>query len=110
MMLQLTPVEILTALGGLFALVMVWRASARATRRATEAARASVRLVSLTGRVVTTAGAIVGMQWIVISHPGNTTLLLAVLGVPALFASYTLTKALTVTTMDIPQQRKGRRK
>ncbi|QIZ37874.1 hypothetical protein [Saccharopolyspora sp. ASAGF58] len=109
MMLQLTPVEILAALGGLIALVMVWRASARATRRATEAARASVRLMSLAGRVVVTAAAIVGVQWIVITHPGNTTLLLAVLGVPALFASYTLTKALTVTTMDVPQQRKGRR-
>ncbi|MGP4017599.1 hypothetical protein [Saccharopolyspora sp. 5N708] len=110
MMLQLTPIEVLAVLGGLLALVMVWRASARATRRATEAARASVRLVSLAGRVVTTAGAIVGVQWIVITHPGNTTLLLAVLGVPALFASYTLTKALTVTTMDVPQQRKGRRR
>lgn len=108
-MLQLSPVEILAALSGLIALVMVWRASARATRRATEAARASVRLMSLAGRVVVTAAAIVGVQWIVITHPGNTTLLLAVLGVPALFASYTLTKALTVTTMDVPQQRKGRR-
>ncbi|MGW1681397.1 hypothetical protein [Saccharopolyspora sp. NPDC002376] len=109
MMLQLTPVEILAALGGLIALVMTWRASARATRKAGEAARASVRLVSLAGRVVVTAAAIVGVQWIVITHPGNTTLLLAVLGVPALFASYTLTKALTVTTMDVPQQKKGRR-
>lgn len=110
MMLQLTPVEILAALGGLIALVMVWRASTRATRRASEAARASVRLVSLAGRVVVTAAAIVGVQWIVITHPGNTTLLFAVLGVPALFASYTLTKALTVTTMDVPQQRKGWRR
>jgi hypothetical protein len=35
----------------------------------------------------------------------NRWLLLAVLGVPALFASYTLTRALTVTTWD----RDGRR-
>lgn len=109
MTLQLTPVEILAALGGLIALVMVWRASARATRRAAEGAKAGARLMSLAGRVASTAAAIVGVQWIVIAHPGNTTLLLAVLGVPALFASYTLTKALTVTTADAPRQRKGRR-
>lgn len=110
MTLQLTPVEIMAVLGGLFALVLVWRASARATRRAGEAARASVTLMSLTGRVLTTAAAIVGVQWIVIKHPGEEWLLLAVLGVPALFASYTLTRALTVTAADVPQQRKGRRR
>lgn len=110
MMLHLTPVEVLAVFGGLFVLVMVWRTSARATRRASEAARAGVRLVSLAGRVVVTAAAIVGVQWIVITHPGNGTLLLAVLGVPALFASYTVTKALTVTTVDLPQQQKGRRR
>ncbi|GAA2806816.1 hypothetical protein [Saccharopolyspora taberi] len=109
MTLQLTPVEVLAAIGGLIALVMVWRASARATRRAAEGARAGARLMSLAGRVVTTAAAIVGVQWIVITHPGNTPLLLAVLGVPALFASYTLTRALTATTVDTPRQRKGRR-
>lgn len=108
MTLQLAPVEILAVLGGLFALVLVWRASARATRRAGEAARTSVKLMSLKGRVLTTAAAIVGVQWIVIKHPGNEWLLLAVLGVPALFASYTLTRALTVTAADVPQ-RKGRR-
>lgn len=110
MMLQLTPVEVLAVLGGLFALVMVWRASAKATRRASEAARTSVRFMSLAGRVVVTAAAIVGVQWIVIKHPGNEGLLLAVLGVPALFASYTLTRALTVTAVDLPQQKKGRRR
>lgn len=110
MMLQLTPLEVLAVLGGLFALVLVWRASAKATRRAGDAARTSVRLMSLTGRVLVTAAAIVGVQWIVIKHPGDEGLLLGVLAVPALFASYTLTRALTVTAADMPQQKKGRRR
>ena len=42
MMLQLTPLEVLAVLGGLFALVLVWRTSAKATRRASDAARTSV--------------------------------------------------------------------
>jgi hypothetical protein len=109
MTLQLTPIEILAGLGVLLALVMVWRASSRAARRTAEAARASARLMSLAGRVAITAAAIVGVQWLVITHPGNTTLLLVVLGLPALLASYTLTKALTVTTMDTPRYRGGRR-
>lgn len=68
---------------------------------AAKAARSSVRLVSLGGRVLVMAGLIVGVQWLVISHPSaNGWLLLAVLGVPALFASYALTRALTVTTWD----------
>ena len=109
MILQLTPVQVLAAIGALLVLVMVWRASSRATRRATKAAQAGVRLVSLTGRVVVTAAAIVVVQWIVVTHPGNTTLTFAVLGVPALFAAYTLTKALTVTTFDAPGRRRERR-
>jgi L-asparagine transporter-like permease len=109
MTLHLTPVEILAGFGGLLAVIMVWRASARAARRAADAARASVRMMSLTGRVVLTAAVIVGVQWIVIIHPGNTTLLVVVLGLPALLASYTLTKALTVTTTNTPHRRSGRR-
>ena len=66
--------------------------------------------MSLTGRVLVTAAAIVGVQWIVIKHPGGEGLLLAVLAVPALFASYTLTRALPVTAADVPQQKKGRRR
>jgi ABC-type xylose transport system permease subunit len=109
MTMQLTPTEILAGLGVLLAVVMVWRASRRTARRAAETARASARFASLTGRVVLTAAVIVGVQWLVITHPGNTTLLLVVLGLPALFSSYTLTKALTVTTMDTPRRRSGRR-
>ena len=108
MMVQLTPTQVLAGLGVLLALVLVWRASSRAGRQAAETARSGARLMSLTGRTVLMAAGIVGVQWIVIVYPGSTTLLLVVLGLPALLASYTLTKALTVTT-EAPRQRGGRR-
>lgn len=108
MMVQLTPTQVLAGSGVLLALVLVWRASSRAGRRAAETARSGARLVSLTGRIVLTAAGIVGVQWVVIVYPGDPTLLLVVLGLPALIASYTLTKALTVTT-EAPRQRGGRR-
>jgi hypothetical protein len=102
----LTPAEILAGLGVLTMVFMVWRASARRARRAADAARSGVRLPSLGGRVLVLAGLIVGVQWLVISHPSaGPWLVLAVLGLPALFASYALTKALTVT----PSDRGGRR-
>jgi hypothetical protein len=94
MTINLTPTQLLACLGVILLVLMVWRASSR--------------LLSLTGRVLGTAGAIVGVQWLVITHPGNTTLLLVVLGLPALFAAYTLTRALTVTGVDGPR-RKGDR-
>jgi uncharacterized membrane protein len=109
MTLHLTPVEILAGVGGLVVLVTLWRITARTARRAAETARAGARLVSLAGRVGVTAGLIGGVQWLVITHPGNTTLLWVVLGVPALLAGYTLTRALTVTTSDVPRHRGGRR-
>lgn len=113
MTVHLTPTQILAALGVLLtlvlALVLAWRISVRAARRAANTARTGARLMSLTGRTALTAAGIVGIQWIVITHPGNTTLLLAVLGLPALFASYTLTRALTVFTDDSPRSRGGRR-
>jgi apolipoprotein N-acyltransferase len=68
----------------------------RRARAAADIARVGTRAVSLIGRVLTTTLVIVGVQWLVISHPTNQTLLWVVLGVPALLASYTLTKALTV--------------
>jgi hypothetical protein len=103
-----TPVEVLGGLLGTFVLVWLWRASTRRARRAVYAARASARLVSLAGRIVVNAAFIVAAQWIVATHAaGNGWLLLAVLGLPALFASYTLTRALTVTTYDLPHHRRG---
>jgi hypothetical protein len=72
-------------------------------------ARSGARLVSLAGRVLFNAGLIVAVQWVVITHGGNGWLLFAVLGVPALFASYALTRALTITTSEMPRRRGGRR-
>jgi hypothetical protein len=67
-------------------------------------------LLSLTGRVLFGAGVIVGVQWLVISHPAtNGWAVLAALGLPALFSSYALTRALTVTTVDVPRKRGDRR-
>lgn len=106
MTLDLGPTELLAGFGVLLSLFMVWRPSARRARAVADAARSGARLLSLGGRVLFTAGLIVGVQWLVISHPSaNRWLLLAVLGLPALFASHALTRALTVTTSE----RGGRR-
>jgi hypothetical protein len=107
--LTLTPTAILAGFGALLTLFLVWRWSVRRARAAADAARAGARLLSLAGRVLFTAGLIVAIQWVVITHPNNPWLLLAVLGLPALFASHALTRALTVTTVDSPRRRGGRR-
>lgn len=108
MTINLTPEQVLAGMGILLALLLVWRVGARKARAAAEAARAGARLMSLAGRIAFTAGVLVGVQWLVITHPGNVTLLLVVLAVPDLLAAYVLTKALTVSTADSPQER-GRR-
>jgi hypothetical protein len=105
---SVTPTQILAAVGVLLVLFWVWRAGARRAKAATEAARSGAQLVSLVSRVLFNAGLIVAVQWVVIAHPGNRWLLLAVLGLPALFASYALTRAMTVTTVDT-SRRGGRR-
>ena len=81
MTVQLTPTQILAGAGLLLALFIVWRWSARKARRAADEARASARVVSLAGRVVFTSAAFTGVQWLVITHPGNPLLLLVVLGI-----------------------------
>jgi uncharacterized membrane protein len=109
MTFALTPTQLLAGLGVLLALVMIWRVSVRRARAAADAARSGARLLSLAGRVLFLAGLIVGVQWLVMTRPGASPLLvLAVLGLPALFSAYTLTRALTVTTVDSPR-RGGRR-
>jgi hypothetical protein len=105
-----SPVEIMAGVGALGLLLWVWRAGARRAKAAAEAARSGARLVSLFGRVVFTAGLIVAAQWVVITYSGNSWVTLAVLGVPALFAAYPLTRALTVTTYDMPRRRGGGRR
>jgi hypothetical protein len=58
-----------------------------------------VVLVAVAGRVLLAAAMIVGAQWAVITYwPHNTTLLWAVLVLPALLAGYTLADALTGST------------
>lgn len=109
MTVNLTATQVLAGFGALVALVLVWRAGSRRAKAAADAARTGARLLSLTGRVLVTAGAIVGVQWLVITHGRDTTLLWVVLGLPALFAGYTLTKALTVTAVDGPRRRGDRR-
>jgi hypothetical protein len=106
MTLNLGPTELLAGVGVLVSLFMIWRAGARRAKAAAKAARSSARLLWLGGRVLVTAGLIVGVQWVVISQPSaNGWFVLAVLGVPALFASYALTRALTVTTWDRGERR-----
>jgi cytochrome b561 len=109
MTLNLTPTEIMAGLGVLLVLVLVWRAGARRAKAAAEAARTGARLVSLAGRVLFMAALIVVVQWIVITYSGDSWLTLAVLGLPALFAAYALTRALTVTTSE-PRRRGGGRR
>jgi hypothetical protein len=111
MAFSFTPQQALVGVGVLLALWWVRRAGARRARASAEAARAGARLVSLFGRVMVTAAVIVGVQWIVITHPHPSRwLLVAVLGGPAVFASYALTRALTVTTVDTPRRRGGGRR
>lgn len=107
---SLTPVEVMAGGGALVTLLWVWRASARRARAAADVARTGARLMSLAGRVLVTAGLITAAQWVVITHGGRGWLLFAVLGVPALFAGYALTRALTITTYDMPARRRGGRR
>lgn len=107
--LSLTPTQLLAGLGVVLVLLLVWRAGARRAKAAANAARTSVRLVSLAGRVAVDAALIVIVQWVAMGDGGHLWLRLAVLIVPALFASYTLTRALTVTTYE-PSRRRGERR
>jgi hypothetical protein len=109
MSVDLTATQVMAIVGVLLALAWVWRAGARRARAAADAARSGARLLSITGRMAFTAGLIVAVQWLVLTHPSvNGWAVVAALGLPALLASYTLTRALTVTTVDV-RRRGGRR-
>lgn len=108
--INLTATQVMAGLGVLLVLFMVWRAGARKAKAAADAARGGARFLSLAGRVLFNAGLIVAVQWVVIAQGGSGWLLLAVLGMPALFASYALTRALTVTTSEAPRRRGGGRR
>jgi hypothetical protein len=108
MNVTLTPTQIFDGLAVLLVLLWVWRASARRARAAADAARTGARLLSLTGRVLVGASVLAGVQWMALTYPGaHWVVRVTALGLPALFASYTLTRALTVTTVDT--RRSGRR-
>jgi hypothetical protein len=93
------------------ALIVKTRARTKRARVVAEIARMGTNPVSLAGRVLTTAGMIVGGQWLVITYAAhNTSLLLGVLAGPALFAAYTLTKALTVMQVGPTPRRGGGRR
>lgn len=97
--LHLSSTDVLIACAVLVVLGSVWRAGARQARAAERAMRGGSRLASLTGRVLFTAALIVGVQWGVIATVPSRWALLAVLGVPALFSAYALTRALTAVSM-----------
>jgi hypothetical protein len=105
--INITSTEVIAGAGALIVLVWVWRASDRRARAAAQAARSGARLISLTGRVVLNATLIVGVQWVVVTHHPNGWLLLGTLGLPALPAAYALTRALTISTHDMPRRRGG---
>jgi Na+-driven multidrug efflux pump len=106
--MNLTPTELIAALAVALVVLCAWRASARRARRAMDAARTGARLLSLTGRVVVGAAVLTGVQWMAFTYPGAPwAVRVAALGLPALVSSYTLTRALTVTTVD--SRRGGRR-
>jgi hypothetical protein len=98
MTVNLTSTQILAGVGVLVALFMVWRYGARKARRAADAARVSSRVVSPAGRVLFTGAAFMGVQWLVITHVYNPTLVLVVLGAPDLIAAYVLTR---VVELDV---------
>lgn len=105
MTIDLTLTEVLAGLGVLLALVLVWRSGSRRARRAADVARAGARVASLAGRVLVTGAAILGVQWLVITHVDNPTLLVILLAVPDLVAAHVFTKALTVTEMGVTRRR-----
>ncbi|MFS8104485.1 hypothetical protein LFM09_46010 [Lentzea alba] len=107
--LTLAPTQVMAGVGALLVLVFVWRTASCRAKAAASAARTGARFVSLAGRVLFNAALIVVAQWIVITQGGSGWLLVGVLAIPALFASYTLTKALTVTTYE-PRRRGGERR
>lgn len=105
---NLTATQLLAALTVVFVLLWVWRVSAKRAKAAAGAARSGVRLLSLTGRAAVGAVLIAGVQWLAFTYPGaHWALKVAALGLPALFSSYTLTRSLTVTTVNV--RRSGRR-
>jgi uncharacterized membrane protein YedE/YeeE len=109
MTVNLTQTQVVAVIGVLLVVVMMWRSGTRRARRAADAAHAASRVVSLAGQVLITAGVIVGVQWVTITYASGTTLFWVVLALPALIAGHVLTKALTVTSLEVTHRRGDRR-
>ena len=107
MTVNLSPTQVVAALGVLLALLMMWRAGGRRGRRAAEAGHAASRVASLAGHVLGTAGVIVGVQWVAITYALGSTLFWVVLAVPALITAHALTRS--VTSLDSSYWRGDRR-
>jgi hypothetical protein len=96
--IDLTPTQVVAALGVLLALLMMWRSGTRRGHRATNAAYGASRVASLAGQLLGTAGVILGVQWVAITYAPGTTLFWVVLAVPALITAHALTRS--VTSLD----------
>lgn len=83
----------------LLGLVAVVRGTRRQVHEAQRALHSGAAAMSLAGRSVFTGAAIVGVQWAVVTYSDpRSAVFWVALGVPALLASYTLTRAFTVST------------
>jgi hypothetical protein len=105
MTINLTPTQVLAAIGVLVVVVMMWRSGTRRAHRAAQAAHAASQVVSLAGQVLATSGAIVGAQWLVITYALGSTLFWVALALPALIAGHVVTKALTMTSLQVTHRR-----
>jgi hypothetical protein len=107
MTINLSPTQVVAALGVLLALLMMWRSGTRRGRRAAEATHAASRVASLAGHVLGAAGVIVGVQWVAITYACGTTLFWVVLALPALITAHVLTRS--VASLDTTSWRGDRR-
>jgi hypothetical protein len=104
-----SPTQVLAVVGVLVIVVMMWRSGTRRARRAAAAAHAASRVASLAGHVVVTAAVIVGVQWLVITYAAGSSLFWVALALPALITGHVLTRAVTVTSVDVTYRRGDRR-
>jgi hypothetical protein len=102
---NVTPTQVLALVGVLVIVVMMWRSGTRRARRAAQAAHAASRVVSLAGHVLVTAAVIVGAQWLVITYAAGSTLFWVALALPALITGHVLTRAFTVTSLEVTHRR-----
>jgi hypothetical protein len=104
-----SPTQVLAVVSVLVIVVMMWRSGTRRARRAAAAAHAASRVASLAGHVVVTAALIVGVQWLVITYAAGSSLFWVALALPALITGHVLTRAVTVTSVDVTYRRGDRR-